>query len=344
MQDPTKAKSPHSPPNVAAGKVSEALAVSEMRYRRLFEAARDGILLLNATTAEIEDANPFLIDLLGYSQAEILGKRIWELGAFADVAESRMKFSELQAKGFVRYDDLPLRKKAGGTVPVEFISNTYDCAGVTVIQCNIRDISERKRAEKQINELAFYDPLTRLPNRTLLLDRLQQAMVVGARNASYGAVLFLDLDYFKTLNDTLGHAMGDRLLQQVSQRLTACVRECDTVARQGGDEFVVVLESLDTQQREASTQVHDVCTKILATLNQPYNLDTVEYRSTASIGATLFSGAIVSIEELLKQADMAMYTSKELGRNRLQFFNPAMQAATLERAALEQQARSNHRI
>ncbi len=313
--------------------------MSEMRYRRLFEAARDGIVLLNATTAKIEDANPFLTELLGYSHAELLGKKLWEVGAFNDVKENQEKFAELQTRGFVSYDDLPLRKKSGEKVPVEFVSNTYDCAGVTVIQCNIRDISARKRADEKINELAFYDPLTRLPNRTLLLDRLQQAMIVGARKASHGAVLFLDLDHFKTLNDTLGHAMGDLLLQQVAQRLTDCVREGDTVARLGGDEFVVVLESLHTHPREASNQAKDVGEKILATLNKPYRLGEVDYRSTASIGATLFSGSKEPIEDLLKQADLAMYKSKEVGRNGLQFFDPAMQTAIIERAVLEKELR-----
>lgn len=317
----------------------EALAVSEMRYRRLFEASRDGIVLLNATTAQIEDANPFLTELLGYSHSELMGKKLWEVGAFNDVVESQEKFSELQTRGFVRYDDLPLRTKNGDKVPVEFVSNTYDCAGITVIQCNIRDISARKRADEKINELAFYDPLTHLPNRTLLLDRLQQAMVVGSRNQSYGAVLFLDLDHFKKLNDTLGHDMGDMLLQQVAHRLSACVREGDTVARLGGDEFVVVLENLHNQQREASNQAQDIGNKILATLNLPYALGKVEYHSTASIGASLFSGATVAIENLLKQADLAMYKSKEVGRNGLQFFDPAMQTAILARAELEKELR-----
>ena len=326
-------------PCVTVPPVPEALRVSEMRYRRLFEAARDGIVLLNATTAKIEDANPFLTELLGYSHAELLGKKLWEVGAFNDVLENQEKFAELQTRGFVSYDDLPLRKKNGEKVPVEFVSNTYDCAGVTVIQCNIRDISARKRADEKINELAFYDPLTRVPNRTLLLDRLQQDMIVGNRNASYGAVLFLDLDHFKTLNDTLGHDMGDVLLQQVAQRLTDSVREGDTVARLGGDEFVVVLESLHTHPREASNHAKAVGEKILAALNQPYRLGDVDYRNTASIGATLFSGSKEPIEDLLKQADLAMYKCKEIGRNGLQFFDPAMQTAIIARAVLEKELR-----
>ena len=318
----------------------KALEISEARYRRLFETARDGVLLLNATTAQIEDANPFLTELLGYSHQELLGRKIWEVGAFADVIESQDKFAELQTLGYVRYDDLPLRTKTGQKVAVVFVSNSYECDGVTVIQCNIRDISARKRADEKIIELAFYDPLTRLPNRTLLMDRLKQAMSAGARNATCGALLFLDLDNFKTLNDTLGHDVGDTLLQQVAHRLIHSVREGDTVARLGGDEFVVVLASLHQNLQEAANQALEVGNTLLYTLAQPYQLGTVEHRSTASIGATLFNDKTVSMDELLKQADLAMYKAKDMGRNALHFFDPAMQTVVLERAALEKQLRT----
>jgi diguanylate cyclase (GGDEF)-like protein/PAS domain S-box-containing protein len=202
------------------------------------------------------------------------------------------------------------------------------------------DITQRKIAEERITELAFYDPLTRLPNRTLLLDRLKQGMTAGVQSRACGALLFIDLDHFKTLNDTLGHDRGDLLLRQVAQRLAASVREGDTVARVGGDEFVVVLGSLHESQQEALRQTEAVGGKILAVLGNPYQLDDVEYRSTASIGATVFRGHQASIDELLKQADLAMYKSKEKGRNALCFFNPAMQTVVVERAALEAGLRS----
>jgi diguanylate cyclase (GGDEF)-like protein len=197
------------------------------------------------------------------------------------------------------------------------------------------DITERKIAEERIKELAFFDALTRLPNRTLLLDRLTQAITVSARTGACGALLFIDLDHFKTLNDTLGHDKGDLLLQQVAQRLAASVRDGDTVARVGGDEFVVVLGSLHATWQEAASQTEGMGEIILDVLGKSYQLDDVDYRSTASIGATVFRGYQTSIDELLKQADLAMYKSKELGRNALCFFDPAMQTVVVERAALE---------
>ncbi|MEN9438024.1 MAG: hypothetical protein RIR09_2679 [Pseudomonadota bacterium] len=321
------------------GDALKALRVSELRYRRLFEAARDGILLLNADTGQIEDVNPFLVALLGYSHDEFMGKKLWELGAFADVQENQEKFSELQTVGYVRYEDLPLRAKDGRKVSVEFISNLYDCEGASVIQCNIRDITARRQAEEKINELAFYDSLTQLPNRTLLMDRLRQAMVVSSRNATCGAVLFIDLDHFKKLNDTLGHAKGDLLLQQVAQRLSACVREGDTVSRLGGDEFVVVLENLHARLEVAAIQTKDISEEILVRLSDPYDLDGIEHLCSGSIGATLFHGIGHTIADLLKQADLAMYKSKETGRNGLQFFDPDMQTSIHKRMEMEQELR-----
>ncbi len=197
------------------------------------------------------------------------------------------------------------------------------------------DISERKQAEEKINELAFFDQLTGLPNRTLLLDRLNLAMSTSTRSGSFGALLLIDLDNFKTLNDTLGHDMGDLLLKQVAQRLTACVRAGETVARLGGDEFVVMLADLSMSEIDAATRAKTVCEKIRSALNQTYQLNNLVYHITPSIGATLFRGHLVSIDDLVKQADLAMYKSKETGRNAIHFFDPAMQASVVARVNLE---------
>lgn len=209
----------------------------------------------------------------------------------------------------------------------------------------VQDITERKAAEEEIKSLAFYDSLTGLPNRRLLLERLRHALATSERSGREGALLFIDLDHFKTLNDTLGHDIGDQLLIQVAERLNSCVREGDTVARLGGDEYVVMLEDLNEHELEAATQVEIVGDKILSILNAPYQLGTHEYRNTPSIGATLFNAhhtEMVGIKEgeLLKQADIAMYQAKKSGRNTLRFFDPQTQAGITARVALETSLRS----
>ncbi len=199
----------------------------------------------------------------------------------------------------------------------------------------IQDISVSKAAADEIERLAFYDPLTGLPNRRLLWDRLKLALASSHRSARKGALLFIDMDNFKVLNDTLGHDKGDLLLKQVAQRLESCMREGDTVARLGGDEFVVMLEDLSEHALDAAAQTEMIGNKILTALNQPYQLAMHECHSTPSIGATLFNSHEQSIDELLKQADIAMYQAKSSGRNTLRFFDPQMQASISARVALE---------
>ena len=229
------------------------------------------------------------------------------------------------------------RRKNGEEYPKWLtISAVKDDAGaVTHYVGTHSDITKRKEAEERINELAFFDQLTGLPNRTLLLDRLKQTMAASSRSGSHGALLIIDLDNFKTLNDTRGHDVGDMLLKQVAQRLTACVREGDSVARLGGDEFVVVLAGLSVDEADAATGIETVTEKVLATLGQPYLLGDVPHHSTASIGVTLFKGDVATIDDLMKQADLAMYKSKAAGRNAVRFFDPALEVAVKEHAALE---------
>jgi diguanylate cyclase (GGDEF)-like protein/PAS domain S-box-containing protein len=207
--------------------------------------------------------------------------------------------------------------------------------GVAIVQ----DITQHRAAAEEIKNLAFFDPLTNLPNRRLLMDRLHQALASSSRSGHQGALLFIDLDNFKNLNDTLGHDIGDLLLQQVAIRLESCVRAGDTVARLGGDEFVVMLEALSEKSDEAAAHTEHIGEKILSTLNQPYQLATHTYRNSPSIGITLFKNHNCALEELMKQADIAMYQSKKAGRNTLRFFDPIMQDAINARAELEGELR-----
>ncbi len=201
------------------------------------------------------------------------------------------------------------------------------------------DITQKEAAAKEIEHLAFYDALTQLPNRRLLMDRMQQAFAACLRSGRQGALLCLDLDHFKNLNDALGHDMGDVLLQQVAQRLKHCVREGDTVARFGGDEFLVLLEDLSPQVGDAAEQTQQLGEKILFTLNQPYLLGSHTVHSTPSIGAVLFNGQTQTMDDLVKYADLAMYAAKAEGRNTIRFFDPMMQAAVSARIALENDLR-----
>lgn len=202
-----------------------------------------------------------------------------------------------------------------------------------------RDISERKSAEQEIQQLAFYDTLTALPNRRLLLERLKHALDSSMLNGNDGALLFLDLDHFKTINDSLGHDVGDLLLKQVAKRLAIYTRKDDTVARIGGDEYVVILTNLSANPTEATANATSITEKILLSLNQPYELGIGTYHSTASIGVALFSDHGLLQDELLKHADIAMYQAKKSGRNTFRFFDPNMQNTITARAVMENELR-----
>lgn len=203
----------------------------------------------------------------------------------------------------------------------------------------VTDITERKIFEEQIENLAFYDPLTSLPNRRLLLDRFEQALALSARTGQHGALLFIDLDHFKNLNDTKGYEAGDQLLVQQARRLSHCVREGDTVSRLGGDEFIIILGELSSDAERAAEEASAIARHILQSLSAPVALTTktmTDYESTCSIGVAMFCGHEISVDELLRRADMAMYQAKADGRNQFRFYEPQMQQLLSERLALEE--------
>jgi len=301
--------------------------------------ANVGIIVTDAS-GMIERVNATFVKQTGYSIEEVIGNhsRLLKSGCQDEEFYKNMWNSILVSGEWE--GEIWDRRKDGDIYPKFLtIRAIKDKAG------NIKhyvgthiDLSESKAAEKFIKNLAFYDPLTQLPNRRLLQDRLQQALVSSKRYHSSGALLFIDLDNFKSINDTLGHLVGDILLQQVARRLEACVREGDTVARFGGDEFVIILEELHHDEIEAAAQAEHICKKILSLLSQPYRLADKESHNTPSIGIAMFSANHSPvINELFKQADIAMYQSKRAGRNTLMFFDPQMQETINAHVELEGQ-------
>ena len=309
---------------------------SDLRVAATAFEAQEGIAITDANNV-IMRVNQSFTDITGYTAEEAVGQspRLLNSGRHDEAYYAAM-WQGLQSDGTWQ-GEIWNRRKNGEIYPEWLIITAVKGrdGAVTHYVAMFTDITKRKAADEEINNLAFYDPLTRLPNRRLLRDRLQQALATSSRNHHNGALLLIDLDNFKTLNDTLGHDKGDLLLQQVAQRLATCVREGDTVARLGGDEFVVLLEDLSEHIHETAAQAETTGEIILAALNQTYQLAELKFHSTPSIGVALFGGHQQSMDELLKQADLAMYQAKASGRNALRFFDPEMQSVVTARAELE---------
>lgn len=305
----------------------------------IFEA-QEGMMVAGVDGL-ILNVNLAFTKITGYLPEELIGKnpRILSSGRH-DKSFYAVMWESLKRLGY--WEGEIWNKRKNGEVYPEHLCITAVKNNEGLIKnyvATLTDITMSREAANEIQHLAFYDTLTHLPNRRLLLDRLKLALASSARTGKYGAILFLDLDNFKILNDTLGHDTGDILLQAVADRLESCVREGDTVARQGGDEFIIMLENLSDQMLDAAAQTEAVGKKILNELNRPYQLDLHEYRNTPSIGATIFSGHNNSIDELFKQSDIAMYQAKKAGRNTLRFFDPAMQEVINERMQMEDELR-----
>jgi diguanylate cyclase (GGDEF)-like protein/PAS domain S-box-containing protein len=311
-------------------------AEAELRIAAVAFESQESLMITNADN-KILRVNRAFCESSGYTAEDLIGNNPCILSSDRHNADFYCTMWKTIKDTGTWQGEIWDRRKDGEIYPkLLTISTVKNSRGMVTHHVGSHiDITERKLAEDKITELAFFDPLTHLPNRTLLLDHLKRAVVSGKRNGTFGAVLFIDLDQFKTLNDTSGHGKGDLLLQQVAQRIFTSVREGDTVARMGGDEFVVVLEGLTGSIEEAATQTEIIGRKILTAISQSYQLGGIHHRSTASMGATLIQCAETSIDELLKQADLAMYKSKAMGRNGLRFFDPAMQTIVVERAAME---------
>ena len=439
-------------------RLQNALQESEIRFRRLFETAQDGVLILDADTGQIGEVNKFLIDMLAYSREEFLGKKLWEIGAFIDTEKSISAFKELQIKGYVRYEDLPLKTKDGRFINVEFVSNVYEVNQMKVIQCNIRNITDRKLVEeglrkseinlRQASEIAHLgwweldlasgrftlsdgafsllevnrknssishadflefihpedrilverayreslvnkkpyelkhrlqmkdgrikwvseigrteyddtghstrfigtiqdvtenmlleqklltmahcDALTKLPNRTFFLEEANLEISRARRTGMQCAILFIDIDHFKSVNDSLGHSVGDDLLKDTAEKLAPCIRQTDIMARLGGDEFIVFLNNIESGQ-----DAQYIAERIREKFNAPRIIAGNDLFITVSIGITVFPHDGDSLEELLKNADTAMYVAKQSGRNMFRFFDSVMNSNVVTKMQVE---------
>lgn len=297
-----------------------SLKDSEIRYRRLFEAAQDGILILDAATGAITDVNPFMINLLGYSREEFIKKKLWEMGAFQDIEASKDAFEALQKNQYIRYKDLPLKAIDGRLIQVEFVSNVYWAGGERVIQCNIRDITERKRvqdalieSESSLREQSVRDHLTGLFNRRYMEETLNRELLRASRKHLSLGVIMLDVDHLKQWNDTRGHAAGDLILRELGNLLLGHFRGEDVACRYGGDEFIIILP-------DASRQVTCQRAKLICEHASQFQL-TFEKQTldpvTLSLGVAVFPEHGSTGTALLRAVDEALYRAKNTGRGQV---------------------------
>jgi len=313
-----------------AQKKQQELSDQSERLAAVLDHMADAVITID-TAGKIESFNQSAKKMFGYKSDEVITQDASMLLGGPDLSERNgflHDFNDIERSYPVGQAKEVLGIRKNGSTFALNISATQTRSGDdTITVALLRDLTEQRLREEEIQTLAFYDPLTELPNRRMLTDRLKQALANTPRHNRIGALLFIDLDHFKTLNDTQGHFMGDLLLQQVAKRLRTCVREGDTVARLGGDEFVVMLENLSESETEAAVQAESVGEKIMATLGEPYLLENQNYNSTPSVGITLFDASTQSVDEPLKRADAAMYQAKAAGRNTFRFFNPDLQLA-----------------
>jgi diguanylate cyclase (GGDEF)-like protein/PAS domain S-box-containing protein len=306
------------------------LHVSELYYRRLFESAKDGIVLLDLASGNISDVNDSMIHMLGYTRDHYVKKKFLDVLPFRNIPVCQAALANLQSGESVSFEHWVMESEGKSPVDVEFFGNVYMVDGTMIAQCNLRDITARKQAETRIHHMALHDSLTGLANRTLLRDRLSQAISLASRNQEQVAVLLLDLDIFKHINDSLGHHIGDGVLQGVAMRLRAVLRESDIVARLGGDEFVVALPVVSNVQ-----QIEEVAQKLIGSLREPFYIESHEIHICGSIGIGRYPNDGDNAGALLRSADLAMYAAKATGHGQYKFFTAELSVAPQRRLLLE---------
>jgi diguanylate cyclase (GGDEF)-like protein/PAS domain S-box-containing protein len=313
----------------------KAFQTSETRYRAAFEGTLDPCAICRLDNQTYIEVNAEFLKALGYERDEVIGKTLQELQIFPQAGDMEKQEALLRRDGQFRELKLRFRRKNGDFVWGATSASIIELDGIPHIFTCTRDLSPTLAAESEIYNLAFLDPLTNLPNRRLLLDELRQAHSNAVRSGLNQTLLLIDLDNFKVLNESLGHPVGDLMLKEIALRMNSCVTNADTVARIGGDEFAVMLDDLSKIPEEVAAHAKTVADKILAAIHQPFLLDGHECYSTASVGVTVFGDPNVSTNEILQQAEIALYQAKSTGRNTIHYFAPTLLEAAIARAALE---------
>jgi diguanylate cyclase (GGDEF)-like protein/PAS domain S-box-containing protein len=320
-------------------RIELALRASEIRYRTAFRTSPDCVNLNRFDDGVYIDVNDGFCKTTGYKAEEVLGRTPMEIGLWADPEERKLFIKALGEDSECRDLEVRFRAKDGSIFWGMVSASLVELDGVRCYLSITRDISAAKLAEEKIRNLANFDPLTGLANRRQLMARLHKSMDGDTRSRGKRALLIIDMDNFKALNDTLGYHAGDLVLCEIAQRISACAREGNILARLGGDEFVVVLDHLSEVPEDAAAQAGAIAEKILAQVGLPCSLDDHEYSGACSIGITVFGDDQENMNEVLQQADIAMYQAKAAGRNTTLFFAPALQAAVNIRAAMEEDMR-----
>ncbi|EIK93258.1 sensory box protein [Pseudomonas sp. M47T1] len=316
-----------------------ALKSSEEKFAKAFHSSPDAITITERDSGRYLEVNDGFCRLTGYSVNEVLGRSVDDIGFWADPRQHALLLTELEESGHLHHRELIGRNKRGEALTLEVSVEPITLNETPCLLLNARDVSQLKNAQAQIRHLAYHDPLTNLPNRALLMDRLSQQIALLKRHNLRGALLFLDLDHFKHINDSLGHPVGDTVLKIITARLEASVRLEDTVARLGGDEFVVLLTGLEGTRADVTAQVRELADTLRALLAEPMSLDGQRLQVTPSIGVALIPDHGTTPADLLKRADIALYKAKDSGRNTTQMFHNTMQKAASERLQMENDLR-----
>ncbi|MBD1550387.1 putative bifunctional diguanylate cyclase/phosphodiesterase [Pseudomonas typographi] len=315
------------------------LATAEDRFARLFQASPYPISVIERASGRFIEVNPCFSETFGWPSEDILGHTAEELMLWGDGLQCQALLADIERYGRVTHREIVARRKHGERVSLEMSAEPITLNGIACLLFTARDVTQLKSAQAQIQHLAYHDPLTNLPNRALLMDRISQQVTHLKRNNQRGALLFLDLDHFKHINDSLGHPVGDAVLKIITARLEASVRLEDTVARLGGDEFVVLISGLEGTRSEVTLQVRQAADGLRELLAEPMTLDGHRLLVTPSIGMALIPDHGTQPADLLKRADIALYRAKDSGRNTAQLFHSTMQKVASERLRLENDLR-----